>query len=129
MAEASEEAGYNIFCTTESGIGAINGSGIELHQNLVFVESRSIYLCQSYNLRISIFCIDNGFHFAYLNHDYTFKEVEGVMPQDFLLENTDKDLVDFEMDIYWVVAAGKGPQENLKKYEDRWKLCHSKDLI
>ncbi len=73
-------------------------------------------------------CKDNGIRFAYHNHDYTFKEVEGVMPQDFLMENTDKDLVDFEMDIYWVVAAGKDPEEYLKKYEDRWKLCHIKDL-
>ena len=41
---------------------------------------------------------------------------------------TDKTLVDFEMDIYWVVAAGIDPQVYFKKYPNRFRLCHVKDL-
>jgi sugar phosphate isomerase/epimerase len=53
----------------------------------------------------------------------------GGMPQDVLMNATDANLVDFEMDIYWVVAAGADPIAYLKKYPNRFKLCHVKDLI
>ena len=53
--------------------------------------------------------------------------MNGELPQDILMKNTDPDLVDFEMDIYWVVAAGHDPIEWLKKYPNRFKLSHVKD--
>lgn len=68
-----------------------------------------------------------GLRFAYHNHDYTFVELEGVMPQDFLMDNTDPALVDFEMDIYWVHVANAKPAEYLAKYPGRFTLCHIKD--
>ena len=71
----------------------------------------------------------NGIRFAYHNHDYSFKAMAGGMPQDVLMNATDTNLVDFEMDIYWVVAAGADPITYLKKYPNRFKLCHVKDLI
>ena len=74
-------------------------------------------------------CKKNGIRFAYHNHDYSFKAMDGVMPQDVMMENTDKELVDFEMDIYWVVAAGADPIAYFKKYPNRFRLCHVKDLI
>jgi sugar phosphate isomerase/epimerase len=74
-------------------------------------------------------CKKNGIRFAYHNHDYSFKAMDGVMPQDVMMDNTDKDLVDFEMDIYWVVAAGADPIAYFKKYPNRFRLCHVKDLI
>ncbi|MBN8878109.1 MAG: sugar phosphate isomerase/epimerase [Chitinophagaceae bacterium] len=72
-------------------------------------------------------CKKNGIRFAYHNHDYTFKQQEGQFPQDVLMKGTDPALVDFEMDIYWVVAAGQDPEEWLKKYKDRFRACHVKD--
>jgi sugar phosphate isomerase/epimerase len=69
---------------------------------------------------------DNGIGFAYHNHAYTFEEVDGIMPQAFLMENTD-DSVDYEMDIYWVVTGGADPVEWLQRYPDKWRLCHVKD--
>jgi sugar phosphate isomerase/epimerase len=53
--------------------------------------------------------------------------VDGQLPQDILMQNTDKSLVDFEMDIYWVVTAGQDPIEWIDKYPGRFKLCHIKD--
>ena len=73
-------------------------------------------------------CKKNGIRFAYHNHDYSFKPVNGKMPQDVMMANTNKDLVDFEMDIYWVVAAGADPEAYFKKYPGRFRLCHVKDL-
>jgi sugar phosphate isomerase/epimerase len=74
-------------------------------------------------------CRKNGIRFAYHNHDYSFKELEGQMPQDVMMKNTDAALVDYEMDIYWVVTGGQDPIEWLKKYPGRWKLCHIKDRM
>ena len=70
----------------------------------------------------------NGIRFAYHNHDYSFKVLDGQIPQVVMMEGTDKDLVDFEMDIYWVVAAGEDPKAWFKKYPHRFRLCHVKDL-
>lgn len=70
----------------------------------------------------------NGIRFAYHNHDYSFKVLDGQIPQVVMMEGTDKDLVDFEMDIYWVVAAGEDPKAWFKKYPNRFRLCHVKDL-
>jgi len=69
----------------------------------------------------------NGIRFAYHNHDYSFKPVEGQLPQDVMMANTDKSLVDFEMDIYWVTAAGLDPVAYMKKHPNRFTLCHVKD--
>lgn len=72
-------------------------------------------------------CRKNGIRFAYHNHDYSFQPLEGQLPQDVLMQQTDKNLVDYEMDIYWVVAAGQDPAAWISKYPERFRLCHVKD--
>lgn len=72
-------------------------------------------------------CKKNGIRFAYHNHGYSFKETDGQMPQDVMMNGTDPDLVDFEMDMYWVVTGGANIDDYLKKFKGRWKLCHVKD--
>lgn len=72
-------------------------------------------------------CAKNGLRFAYHNHDYSFIELEGKMPQDVMMEGTNADTVDFEMDIYWVAVPEQDPEAWLKKYSNRWKLVHVKD--
>ena len=74
-------------------------------------------------------CKKNGIRFAYHNHDYSFKPINGQVPQEVMMANTDKNLVDFEMDIYWVVAAGEDPKAWFNKHPGRFKLCHVKDLV
>ena len=72
-------------------------------------------------------CKKAGLKFAYHNHDYSFKPLEGQVPQQVMMDNTDPDLVEYEMDIYWVVTAGEDPEAWLKKYKNRFRLCHVKD--
>lgn len=72
-------------------------------------------------------CKKHGVKFAYHNHGYTFDLLDGQIPQDYLMENTDPGLVDFEMDTYWVYTAGKDPIEYIKKYPGRFTLGHVKD--
>lgn len=83
-------------------------------------------IADDFNVKGEI-CKKNGIRFAYHNHDYTFKQLEGQLPQDVLMKGTDPALVDFEMDIYWVVTAGQDPEEWLKKYKNRFRACHVKD--
>jgi sugar phosphate isomerase/epimerase len=72
-------------------------------------------------------CKKHGIRFAYHNHGYTFIELDGQISHDYMLENTDPELVDFEMDTYWVYTAGKDPVEYIKKYPNRFTLGHVKD--
>jgi sugar phosphate isomerase/epimerase len=74
-------------------------------------------------------CRKAGLRFAYHNHDYSFKELEGQLPQDVMMKNTDAATVDFEMDIYWVVTAGHNPVDWFKKYPNRFRASHVKDRI
>jgi sugar phosphate isomerase/epimerase len=83
-------------------------------------------LADTFNKKGEI-CRKNGIRFAYHNHDYSFKSMDGQMPQDVMMKSTNPDTVDFEMDIYWVVTAGQDPIEWFKKYPNRFKACHVKD--
>jgi sugar phosphate isomerase/epimerase len=70
----------------------------------------------------------NGFRFAYHNHDYSFKAMDGVLPQDVMMQNTNPATVDFEMDMYWTTVAGVDAIAYMKKFPNRFKLVHVKDL-
>jgi sugar phosphate isomerase/epimerase len=68
-----------------------------------------------------------GLRFAYHNHDYELKQTGRVRPLDILLNETDPSLVDFEMDLYWVVFGGADPLDFFNRYPKRFKLLHVKD--
>ncbi len=70
-----------------------------------------------------------GIRFAYHNHDYSFVNMNGEVPQDIMIELTNPDTVDFEMDMYWTIAAGVDPIAYMKKFPNRFKLVHVKDLV
>lgn len=72
-------------------------------------------------------CKKHGLRYGFHNHDFSFKAINGEYPQDILMNNTDPALVDYELDIYWVVAAGQDPEAWLKKYPNRFRSCHLKD--
>lgn len=74
-------------------------------------------------------CKKNGLRFAYHPHDYPYKPVDGQLPINVLLDNTDKDLVDFEMDFYYTVTEGQDPEAYIKKYQPRFRLCHMRDVL
>lgn len=69
-----------------------------------------------------------GFKFLYHNHGYGLSEMEGQIPLNLMLENTDPDLVVFEMDIYWTTAGGMDPVELLKSNPGRYIALHLKDM-
>lgn len=73
-------------------------------------------------------CKSSGIKFGYHNHEYEFEMQDGKTLYDVLLENTQADLVHMEMDLGWVVAAGKNPLDYFKNYPGRFPLWHLKDM-
>lgn len=69
-----------------------------------------------------------GIDFAYHNHDFEFKKLEDKTVYDFILENTDSDLVKMELDLYWISKAGFHPLDYFEKYPKRFPLWHVKDM-
>jgi len=74
-------------------------------------------------------CKKHGLRFAYHPHDYPYKKVDGQLPIDVLLDHTDPELVDYEMDIYYTVTEGLDPEYYIKKYKPRFRLCHMRDVM
>ncbi|MDT3401981.1 sugar phosphate isomerase/epimerase family protein [Mucilaginibacter terrae] len=69
-----------------------------------------------------------GLKMAYHNHDFELMPVEGVTLYEELLKGTKPNLVDFEMDLYWVVRAGNDPVKWFEKYPGRFTMVHVKDM-
>lgn len=68
-----------------------------------------------------------GLRFAYHNHNFELAPFAGTRPLDILLNDTDPDLVDFEMDLYWVVFGGGEPLDYFNRFPGRFPLVHVKD--
>lgn len=73
-------------------------------------------------------CKNAGLKFAYHNHDFEFKEINGEVPYDLLLRETDSNLVTMQLDIYWIKYGGKDPLEYFQRFPKRFKLWHVKDM-
>lgn len=70
----------------------------------------------------------HGVRFAYHNHGYGLKPVNGVVPLHTMLEATDPQTVFLELDTYWTVAGGADPKDLLSRYKGRYKMSHLKDM-
>jgi len=79
--------------------------------------------------RIGESCKEAGLRFAFHNHRAEFKQTEdGGILYDMLVEGTDPELVDFEMDLGWAIAAGADPLVYFEKFPGRFPLFHIKDF-
>jgi sugar phosphate isomerase/epimerase len=70
-----------------------------------------------------------GLQFFYHNHDFEFtnKQADGTPFYNILLEESDPNLVQFELDLYWIVYGGENPLAYLSADPGRWPLYHVKD--
>ncbi len=71
---------------------------------------------------------ENGLTFCYHAHGYEFKPHGNGTLLDHIITSTNPEYVNFEMDTYWIQFGGGDPVALLKKYSDRWKLLHLKDM-
>jgi sugar phosphate isomerase/epimerase len=70
-----------------------------------------------------------GLQFAYHNHDFEFPLVEGRVPYDVLLAETDPKLVRLEIDLYWITKGGQDPLAYFARWPGRIPLVHVKDSL
>jgi sugar phosphate isomerase/epimerase len=73
-------------------------------------------------------CQSSGIQLAYHNHDFEFEKIGTTTGFEVLLNETDKNLVDFEMDLYWVIRSGNNPLQLFKDNPKRFSMWHVKDM-
>lgn len=69
-----------------------------------------------------------GLNVCYHNHDFEFIELDGEKPMDILLRDTDSNLVQFELDLYWITKVGLDPVDFFEQNKGRVSLWHVKDM-
>lgn len=69
-----------------------------------------------------------GITVCYHNHDFEFQLLDGQLPVQVLLGETDADLVKMELDLYWIVKAGFDPIVFFEEHRGRVPLWHVKDM-
>ena len=73
-------------------------------------------------------CKNSGLQFAYHNHAFEFEKMNGIIPYDILLEQTNPEFVTMQLDLYWMVYGGYEPIDYFGKYPGRFGLWHVKDM-
>ena len=94
MNDAAEAGQEYIICSSMPA----KGQTIDNYKKTAEAFNKAGESCKKLNLK-----------FGYHNHDYEFESENGKILYDVLIENTDKSLVHLEMDLGWVIAAGKDP--------------------
>lgn len=97
------------------------------HANGVFTLENAKKAAEDFN-RAGKILKEKGLTLCYHVHGYEFQPYEGGTLLDYLFSNTRPEYVSFEMDIFWVHFGGGDPVALLKKYGNRWKLMHVKDM-
>jgi sugar phosphate isomerase/epimerase len=73
-------------------------------------------------------CAREGVLFGYHNHSWELLPIDGVVPYDLMLSETDSDVLAFQMDSYWIVKGGGGLRDYLRRHPGRFPSCHLKDI-
>jgi len=84
-------------------------------------------VCQTFN-SIGERAKKAGLGFAYHNHDFEFMPMDGQIPYDIVLAETDPGLVKMEIDLYWMAKAKRDPVAYFQRYPARFPLVHIKDM-
>lgn len=78
--------------------------------------------------KIGSICKKGGIKFGYHNHHSEFKPVDGRIMIDVLLQNTDPDLVFFQLDLGHTVNGGGDILSYLSNYPKRFLSWHASDF-
>lgn len=73
-------------------------------------------------------CKKEGLKFGYHNHNFEWQVVDGTTFYDTILNETDPESVQMEMDLYWVVRTGQDPVALIKAHPGRFFAFHIKDM-
>jgi sugar phosphate isomerase/epimerase len=84
-------------------------------------------LAASFN-RAGEAALRHGMRFCYHNHDFEFLPLDGIVPYDLLLAETDPRFVGLELDLYWLTKAGKDSLDYFARWPGRFPIVHVKDM-
>jgi sugar phosphate isomerase/epimerase len=113
MNEAAEAGQEYVICSTMP----TNGQTADNYKKVAETFNKAGEDCKKLNLK-----------FGYHNHEYEFESDKGEVLYDVLLKNTDPSLVHMELDLGWVIVAGKNPLDYFKNFNGRFPLWHLKDM-
>jgi sugar phosphate isomerase/epimerase len=71
---------------------------------------------------------EHDIRLAYHNHDFEFREDNGVLPMEFLADHLDPENCGIELDLAWVKHAGHDPVMWIEKLGDQIDFLHLKDV-
>jgi sugar phosphate isomerase/epimerase len=96
------------------------------HENDVFTRADADKAIAVFNKAGKQFA-ENGLSLCYHPHGYEFVPEGTGNLFDYMVAQTDKRYLNFEMDVFWVKQGGVDPVSLLQKYPNRFKLLHLKD--
>lgn len=75
-------------------------------------------------------CKKAGIQLCYHHHSFEFQPIDGGKTgMDVFIENFDKELAKFELDVFWAAIGGWDPVKTLEKLAGRVAQVHLKDLL
>ncbi|KKI92396.1 hypothetical protein WQ54_09485 [Bacillus sp. SA1-12] len=139
-----DELGFHAFAAHEGvapGMALVDGNWDKIiHENaelgvqsivmpMTFISSRDEALKTAEELNIiAEKCKSAGLDFYYHNHAHEFRRGGEKTLFNLLVENTDPEMVKFELDLVWVTRGGNDPISVLKSLGKRCDMIHQKDL-
>lgn len=111
--EAAESGQEYVICSTMP----TNGQTTDNYKKVAEAFNKAGEDCRKLNLK-----------FGYHNHEYEFESDKGEVLYDVLLKNSDPSLVHMELDLGWVIVAGKNPLDYFSNFKGRFPLWHLKDM-
>lgn len=93
-----------------------NRGGLDFYKGLAEKLNRAGETCQK-----------AGIQLCYHNHSFEFQPMENTSPFQVLRNETDADLLHFEIDVFWVSVAGLDPASFIQDHGERVRLLHLKD--
>lgn len=82
--------------------------------------------CDYFN-KVGKMAKDKGLKFGFHNHAGEFASIGDTVILEYMIQNTDPELVTYELDVYWAVKGGVDPAEFINKYANRIGVLHIKD--
>ena len=69
-----------------------------------------------------------GIQFGYHNHTFEFEAIEGQVPYDLMIAETDPRFVTFQLDLFWIRSGGGDPLAYFARHPGRFSSVHVKDM-
>lgn len=112
----------------------INSEGITIPMYLYNLNSKNTKSQEAFTFsnvlnKLGKKCKDNGLKLHYHNYYNEFEKFDGKYIYDILLENTDPELVSFELDVYWATRGGVDPVFWMDKVGKRCVNLQVQDLV